>query len=55
MGLEFRTSAKNSAMVVTTADFSESAKAFMKTLDPKTQLKLIKKVAQSYFNTVFFK
>lgn len=46
MGLEFRTSSKNSGMVVTTADFSESAKAFMKTLDPKTQLKLIKKIAQ---------
>lgn len=46
MGLEFRTSSKNSAQVVTTADFSESAKAFMKTLDPKTQLKLIKKIAQ---------
>lgn len=46
MELEFRTSSKNGAMVVTTADFSESAKAFMKTLDPKTQLKLIKKTAQ---------
>lgn len=46
MGLEFRTSSKNSAMVVTTADFSESAKAFMDTLDPETQLKLIKKIAQ---------
>lgn len=50
MGLEFRTSSKNSAMVVTTADFSESAKAFMKTLDPKTQLKLIKKVAQRSYS-----
>lgn len=46
MGLEFRTSSKNGAQVVTTADFSESAKAFMETLDPKTQLKLIKKIAQ---------
>lgn len=46
MGLEFRTSTKNGAQVVTTADFSESAKAFMETLDPKTQLKLIKKIAQ---------
>lgn len=50
MGLEFRTSSKNSGMVVTTADFSESAKAFMKTLDPKTQLKLIKKVAQRSYS-----
>lgn len=50
MGLEFRTSSKNSAMVVTTADFSESAKAFMKTLDPKTQLKLIKKIAQRSYS-----
>lgn len=50
MGLEFRTSSKNSAMVVTTADFSESAKAFMKTLDPKTQIKLIKKVAQRSYS-----
>lgn len=50
MGLEFRTSSKNSAMVVTTADFSESAKAFMDTLDPKTQLKLIKKIAQRSYS-----
>lgn len=50
MGLEFRTSSKNSAMVVTTADFSESAKAFMETLDPKTQLKLIKKIAQRSYS-----
>lgn len=50
MGLEFRTSSKNYGMVVTTADFSESAKAFMKTLDPKTQLKLIKKVAQRSYS-----
>lgn len=50
MGLEFRTSSKNSGMVVTTADFSESAKAFMETLDPKTQLKLIKKVAQRSYS-----
>lgn len=50
MGLEFRTSSKNSGMVVTTADFSESAKAFMKTLDPKTQLKLIKKIAQRSYS-----
>lgn len=50
MGLEFRTSSKNSGMVVTTADFSESAKAFMKTLDPETQLKLIKKVAQRSYS-----
>lgn len=50
MGLEFRTSSKNSAMVVTTADFSESAKTFMKTLDPKTQLKLIKKIAQRSYS-----
>lgn len=50
MGLEFRTSSKNCGMVVTTADFSESAKAFMKTLDPKTQLKLIKKVAQRSYS-----
>ena len=50
MGLEFRTSTKKGAMAVTTADFSESAKAFMKTLDPKTQLKLIKKVAQRSYS-----
>lgn len=50
MGLEFRTSSKNSGMVVTTADFSESAKAFMKTLDPETQLKLIKKIAQRSYS-----
>lgn len=50
MGLEFRTSSKNSGMVVTTADFSESAKAFMETLDPKTQLKLIKKIAQRSYS-----
>lgn len=50
MGLEFRTSSKNSGMIVTTADFSESAKAFMDTLDPKTQLKLIKKVAQRSYS-----
>lgn len=50
MGLEFRTSSKNSGMVVTTADFSESAKAFMDTLDPKTQLKLIKKIAQRSYS-----
>lgn len=50
MGLEFRTSTKNSAMVVTTADFSESAKAFMDTLDPETQLKLIKKIAQRSYS-----
>lgn len=50
MGLEFRTSSKNSGMVVTTADFSESAKAFMKTLDHETQLKLIKKIAQRSYS-----
>lgn len=50
MGLEFRTSSKNSGMVVTTADFSESAKAFMDTLDPETQLKLIKKIAQRSYS-----
>lgn len=50
MGLEFRTSSNNSGIVVTTADFSESAKAFMKTLDPKTQLKLIKKIAQRSYS-----
>lgn len=50
MRLEFRTSTKNSAQVVTTADFSESAKAFMETLDPKTQLKLIKKIAQRSYS-----
>lgn len=50
MGLEFRTSSESSAMVVTTADFSKSAKAFMKTLDPETQLKLIKKVAQRSYS-----
>ena len=37
MGLEFITSTKKGAMAVTTADFSESAKAFMKTLDPEKQ------------------
>ena len=50
MGLEFRTSTKNGAMAVTTADFSESAKAFMKTLDPEKQLKLIKKIAQRSYS-----
>lgn len=50
MGLEFRTSSENSSMVVTTADFSESAKAFMETLDPEKQLKLIKKVAQRSYS-----
>lgn len=50
MGLEFITSTKKGAMVVTTADFSESAKAFMKTLDPEKQLKLIKKTAQRSYS-----